>query len=235
MLELIEKLLILQHGDQQIRDLNNALKQLPQEKAACEIELKKTHQSLENILAHQREAELEVKKLEGDILSKREQVVRYRKQQLETRKNDEYAALSHEIELGEKAIQELEDRELGFLEKVESLKIEAEKAQEAYSIEQKRIHDLLKTLDDRKDNLELRKKELLEQRPRLTERIDEDQLDQFERLFKSKQGTAIVPVEHGICTGCHMKVTLQISLSAKAGKELTSCSQCGRWLYSEEE
>ena len=56
-------------------------------------------------------------------------------------------------------------------------------------------------------------------------------LSRFERLFKSKGDAAIVAVEHGVCTGCHMKLTTATVNAVEAGKEIISCEQCGRILY----
>jgi hypothetical protein len=56
-------------------------------------------------------------------------------------------------------------------------------------------------------------------------------LARFERLFKSKGDAAIVAIEHGVCTGCHMKVTSATSAGARAGKEIVNCENCGRILY----
>ena len=61
--------------------------------------------------------------------------------------------------------------------------------------------------------------------------IDEDLLDRFDRLFESKGDAAIVAIEHGICTGCHMKVTTATAMHARTGKEIVNCEQCGRILY----
>ena len=62
-------------------------------------------------------------------------------------------------------------------------------------------------------------------------KIDEDLLGRFERLFKSKGDAAVVAIEHGVCTGCHMKVTTATAAQVKAGKEIVSCENCGRILY----
>ncbi|MEO5720988.1 MAG: C4-type zinc ribbon domain-containing protein, partial [Chthoniobacterales bacterium] len=64
--------------------------------------------------------------------------------------------------------------------------------------------------------------------------IDEDVLDRFERLFASKGNAAVVALEHEVCTGCHMKITAQTSHRVKSGREIVSCEQCGRILYSAE-
>ncbi|MFI0347155.1 MAG: zinc ribbon domain-containing protein [Chthoniobacterales bacterium] len=235
MRELIEKLLILQHCDQKNRDVLHSLQQLPQEKSTCESDLKKSDYQLELARARQRENEIELKKLEVDILSKQEQIFRYRRQQLETRKNDEYAALNHEIAVGEKNISAIEDAQLVLMELAETLYAQLQSAQQAHQLEQTRINNVLGSLDLRRANLFARQEELAKERLRLIDGIDEDLLERYGRLFKSKNGTAIVPVEHHTCTGCHMQVPMQIILAAKAAKELVLCLQCGRVLYCEEE
>lgn len=235
MLDSVAQLLILQNTDQEIRDITHALQQLPQEKSDCETALEKAAKLVATARAQQQELEKETKKLEIEILGKKEQIARYRTQQLATRKNEEYAALLHEIEAAQKVILSLEERQLALMEAGEALSPDIERAQEVNAVEQKRINAILGTLDGRRINLEARKKELLEQRPPLAAVVEEDLLDRYERLFKSKNGAAVVPIEHGVCTGCHMQMTTQIILSAKAEKEMISCPQCGRILYTEED
>ena len=58
-----------------------------------------------------------------------------------------------------------------------------------------------------------------------------DRFNRFDRLFKSKGDAAVVALEHEVCTGCHMKVTIATVMRVKAGKEIVSCEQCGRILY----
>ncbi len=235
MLESIERLLILQHTDQQISDVTQALAHLPQEKIDCEASLEKAAKLLATTRGRSQELEKEIKKLEMEILSKKEQISRYRIQQLATRKNEEYTALIHEIAMAEKAIAALEERQLSLMESVDALLPDIQSAQEINAVEQKRINAILGTLEGRCANLTTRKEELLAQRPPLTAAIDEELLERYDRLFKNKSGAAVVPIEHGVCTGCHMNMTMQTILSAKAEKEMMSCSQCGRILYTEED
>ena len=65
----------------------------------------------------------------------------------------------------------------------------------------------------------------------LTVGIDEDLLDQYNRLFASKGGNAVVALEHEVCTGCHMKLTTQTLVRVRGAQEITHCEQCGRILY----
>jgi predicted nucleic acid-binding Zn-ribbon protein len=235
MLQAIAQLLILQNTDQRLREVTQALLQLPQEKITCEKALRDADQKLQSIRSRQHELDREIKKNEGDILAKQGQIARYRIQQMETRKNEEYAAFNHEIALGEKAITMLEEQQLELMEKSELLQPEIERAQEVHAIEHKRVNTILGTIDGRSENLLVRQRELQNARPSLTLDIEEDVLDRYERLFKSKNGIAVAAIEHGVCTGCHMQMTTQTILSAKAEKEIMACSQCGRFLYTEED
>lgn len=235
MIPALEKLLVLQHCDQQIRDVTLALQALPREKESCDRDAARAAERLDAAQEQRRELEKELKKLDGDILTKQDQIARYKTQQLETRKNEEYAALLHEIEAGTRLIMEIEERQLGLMEKVEALTQDLETAQAAHDVEIKRIGKILSTLEGRRDNLLQRREELLQQRPHLSEGIEEDLLERYDRLFKSKEGNAIVAIENNVCMGCHMKVTRQTVLAARIEKEIISCSQCGRILYNDED
>ena len=231
MLPSIEQLLTLQDRDQKLRAVLNEIAALPAEKAARDRELKAADDRLEAARSRQREIEVERKKLEVEVKAKQDQIARYKNQQLETRKNEEFAALRHEIEMAEKSVVSLEDRELVLMEEAESLKPALLAAQEAHAMEKKKVESHMASLTTRKENLEARKTELEAERPRFAEGLDEDLLDRYNRLFKSKSGIALVTVEHEVCTGCHMKVTHQAILEVKAEKEIIGCPQCGRILY----
>ena len=76
-----------------------------------------------------------------------------------------------------------------------------------------------------------RLQELEGERTRLSAEIPPDPLALYQRLFSKKGDSAIAPLEHEICGGCHMKVPSQIVANTRAGQEITQCPQCGRILY----
>ena len=69
--------------------------------------------------------------------AKRDLIARYRQQQLQTRKNEEYAALAHEIEAAEKIIASVEDRELDLMEELEKLTPQLATAEKLHADERK--------------------------------------------------------------------------------------------------
>lgn len=231
MLPEIEKLLILQDSDQRIRTFQLELSVIPEQRIAKEKAFSEATHQLTRIKARAREIELEKQRLELDVQTKRESVARYKQQQLQTRKNEEYSALNHEISVVEERIRSIEDRELELMEETEKLRPLIEQAEKSDAEGRTKLETQLSGLETRKKSLEARIHELQAARSRLTEGIEEDLLDRYTRLFKSKGGQAVVPVEHEVCSGCHMKVTTQTVILVKSEKSITHCPQCGRILY----
>ncbi len=178
-----------------------------------------------------RKVEMDRKKLELDVGVRTESISRLKTQQYQTRKNDEFQAIGHEIERYENEIRKIEDEEL-------ELMIEADKLKTDLGVEEKKAATVKESiarqtaaLDAKSKTLGSRLEELTKERAEIAGKIDEDLLGRFERLFKSKGDAVVVPLEHEVCTGCHMKVTTQTAHRAKAGKEIVSCDNCGRILY----
>jgi len=231
MLPEIERLLILQERDQRIRAFQAELKTVPLERKDLEARLAAAAAGADKAKTALRELEVEKKRLEVEAQGKREQIGKFKAQQMQTRKNEEFQAFGVQIQHFEAEVVKIEDRELEVMESIEAAKpvlAEAERnAAEAKAMVARQIADL-----DAKDatlNEQLKTAEA--SRAALAEGIDEDLLDQYNRLFRSKNGAAIVALEHEVCTGCHMKLTMQTLVHIKAEKQVTHCEQCGRILY----
>jgi hypothetical protein len=87
------------------------------------------------------------------------------------------------------------------------------------------------TVDQREKTLVQRIQELQTQRSHDVEGLDEDLLELYDRLMKSKKDAVVVPMEHGVCGGCHMKLTQTTVNAVKAADSLQHCEFCGRILY----
>jgi len=231
MLDVIEKLLTLQDRDQRLRSFQTELTHLPEERKAREKQIADSATHLDQAKIRAKEIEIQKRNLEMEAQTKRDAIARYRQQQLQTRKNEEYSALAHEIDAAEKAVTTIEDRELDLMEEVEKLMPQIAAAEKTHAEERKKIDHLLSGLESRKSNLEARITELKSEHERLAKLLDEDVLEIYLHLFKTKHGTAVATLEHEVCMGCHMKVTAQTVVQVRAAKEIVHCPQCGRILY----
>ena len=96
--------------------MTHEINNVPGEKAALQRELEDAEAQLDRAKTRAKEIEVERARLEVEAGTKRAQADKYRTQQLETRKNEEYAALKHEIDRVEADITAIEDRELELMQ-----------------------------------------------------------------------------------------------------------------------
>ena len=227
----LEQLLVLQDRDQKIRQIQTETKTFPLQRKNLEAQLAASIANLETLKQRARQLEVDRKRLELDVGVRTDSVAKLRTQQYETRKNDEFAAMAHEIERYQKEISEIEDRELELMEQQDKLKVEVAAEEKKAAGTKDSIARQVTDLEAKGKTLEARLDELTKERAELARKIDEDVIDRFERLFASKGDAAVVALEHDVCTGCHMKITTQTAVRVKGGKEIVSCEQCGRILY----
>ena len=227
----LEQLLVLQDRQQKIRQIQAEIRTLPLERAHLESQLAATEAGLGALKLKARQVEVQRKNFELDVGTRNQSIARLKTQQYQTRKNDEFQAIGHEIERYENEISKLEDQELELMIEGDKLKSEIEAADKNARATKDSISRQLADLETKSKALGSQQQEFEREREALASKIDADLLDQFERLFNSKGDAAIVAVEHGVCTGCHMKVTTATASRVKAGKEIVNCEQCGRILY----
>jgi predicted nucleic acid-binding Zn-ribbon protein len=228
----IEQLLILQDRDRKVRALKAELKMVPTERKALEDQVTKSAARQDAEKQKGREIEIERKKLENEAQAKRDQIARYNQQKLQTRKNEEYQALTNEIRRCESEIQAVEDRELELMESAEKQKAAIAEADRELA-ENKALHGRqCQHLEEKSRAIEQQLLELEGLRAQSAAGLEEDLLDTYNRLFSSKHDSAVVALEHEVCSGCHMKLTPSTVAKTKARKQITHCEQCGRILYS---
>ena len=227
----VEALLVLQERDARVTTLSAELEAVPDQIATAERDAATRTAKFDELKNKTRQIEADRKKLDLDVQSKKVAISRYKSQQQQTRKNEEFAALNHEIEHAETEISALEDSELELMEAYDKgLAAVAEAQKELLAFQEKVKH--------KKSELEKRGATLsaelvtAEEKQAVSEKaVPEDVLGRYRRILKSKRDVAIVPIRHGACGGCHMKMTSQTVLVAKAAENLVSCDNCGRLVY----
>ncbi len=227
----VEALLILQDRDQKITTLKQQQTAAPKEKRALEARLAAAREALDQAKAAVRENEVERRKLELEVEAKRTGIVRFKTQQQQTRKNEEFQALTSEIQHAEENIHALEDRELVLMEQAEELQRAGTAAEAETARTQAIIREQLARLEEGAAAAGNRLKELEAEQVKLAEKVEADALYLYQRLFVKKGDAAVVPLEHEICGGCHMKVPTQIASQVRGDQALTQCPNCGRILY----
>jgi len=186
--------------------------------------------------------ETEIKALNDSILAKKNEIKesgvlikKYEAQQMNVRNNREFDSLSKEVEFQKLEIELSEKRIKEFTAE--------------YNNKKEVIESSKQLLDDRKNDLVAKKKEL-------TEIVNETQVDEEKMIDKISQiestieerlltafkrirsnavnGLAVVTVERDACGGCFNKIPPQRQLDIKSRKKVIVCEYCGRILVDDE-
>ena len=231
MLDSIEKLLILQDRDRKIHRVQQELAQIAPERENMRHLTTSTQTQLDAAKNRVKQIESERKQLELDVEAKKTQINKYANQQLETRKNEEYKALAHEIETCKGDINKIEDREIALMEQAEAAQKEVARANGEANEAKKLADSQIAELGQREENFQKELAALQQGRAELASAVDETTRNRYERLLKNKGDNAVVGIEHGVCGGCHMKLQQQLVVTCQGQKEIVTCSSCGRILY----
>jgi len=231
MYDIIEKLLILQDRDRRILQVREQLARLGPERETLRAQTGAALAALEAAKGRGKQIESERKQRELEVEAKKQQIGRYSLQQFQTKKNEEYRALAHEIEGCNAEIVKLEDAQLELMEQAEATQREL-LAASRQAEELKRLADgQLKDLAAREQTLTAELAELESNREQVKSAVDGHALQRYERLLKMKGGSVVVGIQHGVCGGCHMKFPVQLMVACQAERELVTCPNCGRILY----
>lgn len=231
----LEKLLILQDRDIRRRSVEAQLRGVPQEISLVEQKIAREKGAIDAAKIELREQETRKKLFETEIGMAEGKLAKYRTQQSQVRKNDEYQALGHEIETTEAAIGTLEEQELAVMYEMDEAKRRFVAAEAELKANISGHEERIRTLREREKNLGEELKSAQAEVASAREPLGEPRLKIYDRIA-SRNMPAVVAVSGGKCGGCHLKVSSEVE-SAARGKgtdvnaPLPTCDQCGRVVY----
>lgn len=228
----MKTLLALQELDLKIEVLKARESEIPKQKSKFDIHRKRLTAELAERESVCKRLILEQREAETDIEQKQTQIKRHEQQLYAVKKNEEYQALLHEIEMLKKQVALREERILAIMMELDDAKARLEE-------DRKRIQDETKMIDaqcaeiDTELAMAVADREKLEKlRQPLIGQIEPNLLARYHRIRASKKtGAAVVPLNGEVCTGCHMNVPPQTVNELMAGNKMHSCNHCGRLLY----
>jgi len=229
----IQALLVLQDRDRRLRALGEDLERVPRDETKAKGRLADDETAVRKAKDELNANEIEIKKVELEIGTRRTTIQRLKTQQFETRKNDEFTALGNEIVRYEKDVDGLETKELELMEKADGLRATLTRADQSLAKTKGLVDEDLTTLADRKKRITAEIAEVKAEREALAATAPESLMPLYERLLKTKNGLAVVPLSGGKCTGCHIKVVASTLVKVNSGTEGVQCESCGRLLYAE--
>lgn len=231
MLEVLTQLLVLQDRDRQILKVRSELASLPPQRETLQTKAAAAQAELEAARAQFKQLEVQRKEFEQEVEVNQQQIAKYSMQQYQTKKNDEYRALAHEIESCKNTIRKLEDQQLELMEKAEAVQKQIAERVKAVTEINRIAQAQLGELAAREQTLSKRLTEAESGRAQLATTVEETARARYERLLKHRGEKIVVGIDHGVCAGCHMTLPPQVLISCQTEQEMVTCPNCGRILY----
>jgi len=228
----IERLLILQERDRIRIDIETQLARLPVEIKSLQGRAEAEKAAIAAGQQALKELEVARKEIDQEVKLREEKIFKYKNQQMEVKKNEEYQALSHEIEKLQAEIGTFEEKEIAAL-----LEIDERKASHASetAAHEKRIAlytGEIETLHEREKNLQGQLEEARREAAEAGQHVPEAYLRNYARtLQRGVRFPLVVPLDGPQCSGCHLKVSGEVEAAARHHEGPTHCDNCGRVVY----
>ena len=230
-LDIIDKLLIIQERDCRIARCRRELNDIPNLKQNIAVKLDQHKMALKNAKTTIKTQLVAVKQREVEIETLRQQIAKLREQQFKIKSNEEFKILNREIAVLQEKIRGLEDREIELMETVEQARLEDDGLKAELAKAEGAVNGEFQRFDERLKNLEAEVQQLLLDRQDLVVGIPEDWLSRYNRVMENRKDVALVSVKKNTCGGCHMKLPPHVLQDIKRADAIITCSFCGRLLY----
>ena len=230
----MKNLLLLQELDLKIEACRLREIEIPKQKGKFDVQKKRLAAELDERDKAFKALQLEQKECEKDIEQKQAQILKYRTQLNSVKKNEEYQALLHEIDMIEKQIGVREERIIVLMDEIDAARVRLAEDKKRIDQEMKQIAAQCAEIDAELSEAVKSRQVLEAQRDPMIANAEPALLSKYNRIRAAKKtGAAVVPMNGVTCSGCNMAVTPQAVNEILAGK-VHACAHCGRLLYHAE-
>lgn len=233
----MKTLLRLQDLDLKIEACKAREAEIPKQKSKFEVQRKRLLAELGEREEVLKQLQLEQRSCEGEIEQKQAQAQKYDSQLFAVKKNEEYQALLHEIDVIKKGVAAKEERIIAIMLELDDAKARLAEDRKRIEAELAELDRLSAEVDHELDEAVAARKQLEADREPVLGQVPSSLLQKYQRIRASKRtGPALVPLRGETCSGCNMSVPPQVVnevLDLEKNYERT-CAHCGRLLYNKE-
>jgi hypothetical protein len=149
----------------------------------------------------------------------------------EIKTNQEYSAVLKEIEQLKEKISGLETRILELMEEQEQAARRAAQAEGALRAAEATFQREHQAREQELAGLKGQLAAVQRERKQTAAKVERELYQTYARIMKIRDGTAVVPVREGSCTGCFVALPPQVYSEIRLSQRRITCPHCERILY----
>ncbi len=228
----VEKLLALQKIDSRVAQAQRKLDAVPNETAKRRSALTRLTAERDAVKNRIREIEVEIKDLEVRVGGIETAIKKQEEHRDNAQNASTFEAARHRIQLLSEDRDQLQSRELTLIEEQEALQPKLQELEEKVAAETEVFEAYLKEAERLEAELREERDRIAASREEYLDGIPPAQLSQYDEIFRSRGGIAVVALESDHCSGCYTRITPNDRAKLGSGSAIVNCKSCGRFLYA---
>jgi predicted nucleic acid-binding Zn-ribbon protein len=221
----------LQKVDEKIAALILIEMEGPEKMAAVDAELAAGEDKVNNSLTQEKELLKRRRELEAEVEDTDEKIKSNQGRQLQAKTNEEYRALLKEAEYLRKSNTAREDELLEVMESLETLAKDNKELKVWLEEQRTAAADRKKKIEESTRESVKGKADLLSERESLIKSLPRNFMAAYDRIYKRRNGRAVVGIQGGVCQECHIQIPPQDFNMLQRNEELQVCPNCNRIMY----
>ncbi len=230
-LKQIEQLVVLQKVDDEIVLLQDELKRAPQQITELEKRRQEVEESAEIVRDKLKYLIDQQQRLDTEIETDSVRLKKSKSKMMMVGNTKEYHAMMREMDTLEKQNRGREEEKTTVADELNRQHQELKGIEERIKELDGELAVARQSLDERIKQAEGRLSELNAQRREAGQAVPKPILQRYEFIRSRLKNPVIVPVNAGICSGCHISIPPQSFIELQKGIQILSCPNCQRLIY----
>lgn len=230
-LKQIEQLVVLQRVDNEILLLEKELQEAPQEVAALEAQAASFVEQANQLSEKIELLKSQQKRLESEIEDNEMKIKKSKNKLMMVQNTREHQAMVREMDSLEKINRTREEEQIALAEELarqDEVRQEMDGKNGALKTD---LEEKRSSLDKRMADAQKRLSSLGSKRKTACGVVPPPILGRYEFIRSRIMNPVIVPVDGGVCGGCHISIPPQIFNDLQKGTQIISCPNCQRLIY----
>lgn len=224
-------LVSVQARELELKRIDSEIADVERERAGARAEIEASEGEVDATRAALEDARSGAKRLNMDLDSAEEKVVKFNDQMLAVKTNQELWAIQEEIGHAERAVSAVETKILEQLENEDSLKVSIGKKNSELAHVRETVDVAIAEANHKEAELISVKAKVDDALSSLQERMPEDLMKKYGNIKMVRGGLGVAEILDEICLVCNFKMRPQLYADTFNFADIMQCENCGRIIY----
>ena len=230
-LKQIELLVALQKVDDEIFAIRSDMENAPKEVEELRARFTALNESRDRLLEKLSHLKEQAKRLDLDIDTDSDRLKSSKSKLMQVGNAKEYHAMMREMDSLERSNRSREEERVTLIEELERQNGALAEIETEYEAMKKELEEKEGSLEARVGEATARLNVLDKQRTEASREVPAPVFARYEFIRQRLPYPVIVPVDGGVCSGCHIAIPPQGYIELQRGSQILSCPNCQRLIY----